>query len=1119
MKTHILVFLALAGFTAFAGIQVRADTFVTITQTGASAATVTPRWAIGNGQSGLAYDDSSSGFPGSTATNFFTITGTAITTAVAPTVGASPNGFTSYVPTGAATDQASVNEYLTANSYSGLTYVAANLSLIGPLSFYAIHHGNTGDYLALIQPSVPTVSDQKPMSVAGGPATVGGTGYFALSYAADNPGLWGANLFYYLRTDVSGHTQFGSLIPALLSGPTDRWDLGAGHGYTDLAYTSTDLGFGFGPSQFYYLRLDPTTQTTFFGTINPLTGVATDIQNLGGIYRTLTFTTTNVGYGANNFYSIGQTAALTAQTITFASFLGHTACDAPFTFVLPVATSSLPVTLTVSGPATLSGNTVTLTGAVGTVVLTASQAGNATFAAATNVVQSFAVVACAVAPTPQTITFASFLGHTACDAPFTFVLPMATSGLPVTLTVSGPATLSGNTVTLTGAVGTVVLTASQAGNATFASAPPVTQTFAVVGCAVAPTPQTITFASFPGHTACDAPFTFVLPVATSGLPVTLTVSGPATLSGNTVTLTGAVGTVVLTASQAGNATFASAPPVTQTFAVVACAVAAPSPTAQAINFAPLPGHTACDAPFTFVLPVATSGLPVTLTVSGPATLSGNTVTLTGAVGTVVLTASQVGNATFALAPSVVQSFAVAECGTIPIITSPVDVQNYGVPVSPNIVAGTVGTPIATYLITASGSPTSYAATLLPPGLSVNELTGAITGTPTTANTWFTTIQATNATGTGSATLIIVIAPAGVAPLIAGATSATGTIATPFGIYQIIATGMPTSYAATGLPAGLTLNPLTGAISGTPTVLGTFVVTIAATNSTGTSTAFLTITIAPQPSSRIVNFSARAMVGPGSQAQITGFVVSGNNIDLLLRGVGPTLTSFGISNALANPVLTLAGPNGVIATNSEWQTPIGGQAAGTLIAAAAAQAGAFALPNGSNDSALLVTLNNGAYTTSLVGLNGTSGIGFTEIYDTDTVPGARLINVSARVNVAAGASVPIAGLVIAGNAPETVLIRGVGPTLASFGVTGALPNPMITVFSGTTQIAADANWATDPSTAAQISTAAAQAGAFPLPAGSNDAALLLTLQPGAYTMQVTSVSNGTGVVLLEVYEVP
>ncbi len=698
-------FWAIAAIAACTLAQSRADNFVTITPTGAAAATVTNRWIIGSGLSGLGYIDGNSGFPGATATNFFTLTGNAI-----PALG-DPTGFTSYLPTGAATAQGSVGNSLTPNSYSGLTYVAENLGLIGPLSFYAIHHRGTGDYLALIQPSVPTVSDQKPMSIGGTAVTPGASGYFALSYAVDNPGGWGAQLFYYLRTNGLGETVFGSLIPALISGPTDRWNLGAGRGYTDLAYTTVDIGFGSGPSQFYYLRLDPTTQTSFFGRLNPLTGVATDIQNLGGVYRTLTFTPTNVGYGANQFYSIGRPA----QAITFAAIADRTACDPAFTFTLPTASSALPVTLVVTGPATLSaGNTLTMTGGTGTVTLTATQAGNGSFAPAPTVVRTFAVAACPPVPlTAQTITFAAIADRTACDPAFTFTLPTASSGLPVTLVVTGPATLSaGNTLTMTGGTGTVTLTATQAGNGTFSAAPTVDRTFAVAACPPGPlTAQTITFAALADHTACDPVFTFTLPTSSSGLPVTVVVTGPATLSaGNTLTLTGATGTVTLTATQAGNGTFSAAPTVVRTFAVSACAPPPPPPTstAQAIVFPVIADRSFCDATFT-VSPTSSSGLPVTTTVvSGPAVIVGNTVTLTG-VGAVTLRATQAGNGTFAAATSVSRTFNVTKCDAV-IVLSHLTKVFYGVPFDPlNCVWATTTPAGLNVTFTYNGSPTPPAA--------------------------------------------------------------------------------------------------------------------------------------------------------------------------------------------------------------------------------------------------------------------------------------------------------------------------------------------------------------------------------------------------------------------------
>jgi Putative Ig domain len=175
--------------------------------------------------------------------------------------------------------------------------------------------------------------------------------------------------------------------------------------------------------------------------------------------------------------------------------------------------------------------------------------------------------------------------------------------------------------------------------------------------------------------------------------------------------------------------------------------------------------------------------------------------------------------------------------------------------SPLTATGQVGVAFS-YQITATNNPTSFNATALPPGLSVNTSTGLISGTPTTTGTYSVTISATNAGGTGSATLVITINPA--IPVIQPPFTASGTVGSNFS-YTINATNNPTSYNATGLPAGLTINTSTGKITGKPTTAGIYEVTLSATNAGGTGTATLVITVGP--------FTASGTVGVAFSYQI------------------------------------------------------------------------------------------------------------------------------------------------------------------------------------------------------------------------------------------------------------
>jgi|GEM_PF-574158 len=401
----------------------------------------------------------------------------------------------------------------------------------------------------------------------------------------------------------------------------------------------------------------------------------------------------------------------TAPALQFASVATQTYGAAAFA-VSATSNSTGAITYSVvSGPATVSGSTVTLTG-VGSVTLQASQAAAGNYTAGT------AQTSFTVNPASPALAFVTVPNQTFGAAPFAVFTTTKSGGSIAYSVVSGPATVSGNQVTLTGA-GSVTLQATQAaaGNYTAATA---TTTFSVASGTT-----TLSFAAVPAKTFGAAPFTVSATSASPGAVTYSVVSGPATISGNTVTLTGA-GTVALQANQAAAGSY-SAATVQTSFTV--------SPGNPALAFVSITAKTSGVAPFTVSATSQSSGSITYSVVSGPATISGNTVTVTGA-GTVVLQASQAAAGNYAAATATTMFSVTAATGTT--VPKLAFVANWGETfgVAPFTVSTTSNSSgVVTYSIASGpGTISGKTVTLTGAGTLVVQATQAAAGAYTSATT-------------------------------------------------------------------------------------------------------------------------------------------------------------------------------------------------------------------------------------------------------------------------------------------------------------------------------------------------------------------------------------------------
>lgn len=278
---------------------------------------------------------------------------------------------------------------------------------------------------------------------------------------------------------------------------------------------------------------------------------------------------------------------------------------------------------------------------------------------------------------------------------------------------------------------------------------------------------------------------------------------------------------------------------------------------------------------------------------------------------------------------------------------------------------------------------------------------------------------------------------------------------------------------------------------------------------------------PQPGA-LTNLSARGAVqGPGT-AVILGAAVTGGSKEVLVRGIGPAIRIHGVFTNIPNPQIAVYGAvNGrdaVVATNDNW----GADGGAALLRPRFAAAGAFPLDGGGQDAALVLRMD-GPRRVHVTDTQGRNGVALVELYDLEPSSPGRLTNLSVRSHAGAGDATLIAGFVVSGNLPQRLLIRGLGPRLASgFGVTGALADPRLELYLAedgqSTLFAANDNWAEGG--VAPLRAAFAAAGAFDLPdTASRDAALVVTVPAGAFTVHLKGAGSSTGDALLELYELP
>jgi hypothetical protein len=258
---------------------------------------------------------------------------------------------------------------------------------------------------------------------------------------------------------------------------------------------------------------------------------------------------------------------------------------------------------------------------------------------------------------------------------------------------------------------------------------------------------------------------------------------------------------------------------------------------------------------------------------------------------------------------------------------------------------------------------------------------------------------------------------------------------------------------------------------------------------------------PSPASpgSLSNVSTRLFVQTGDNVMIGGFIIAGDAPkDILLRAIGPSLASFGVSGAMADPNLRLYDSTGaVIASNDNWPSEQSEVIEDTGMASA-----------DEHEAALVTSVSPGAYTVVVSDEGNNSGVALFDLYDLDPAS-SQVVNLSTRGRIETDDRVMIGGFIVGGDQPTQVIVRAIGPSLTQLGIQDALVDPTLELHNGDgSLVVQNDNWRSDQEQEILDSTLA--------PSDDRESAIIATLIPGPYTAIVRGAGNSTGIALFEIY---